>query len=100
MLINHSWYNFLEKIIFDFQITIDTAHPVQISSRSDNCVTTDIMWKSPKMPKKWSSLKNQTKTFGSPVSISLYKVLNQYLIENFDQMNSKNFTENINRIEY
>ena len=43
MLINPSLHNFLENIIFDFQITIDTVHPVQISSRSDNCITTDIM---------------------------------------------------------
>ena len=39
MLINSSLHNFLENIIFDFQITIDTVHPVQISSRSDNCIT-------------------------------------------------------------
>ena len=43
MLINPSLHDFLENIIFDFQITIDTVHPVQISSRSDNCITTDIM---------------------------------------------------------
>ena len=43
MLINPSLHNFLENIIFDFQITIDTVHPVQISSRSDNCITIDIM---------------------------------------------------------
>ena len=43
MLINHSLYNFLEKDIFDFQITIDKVNPVQISSRSDNLITTDIM---------------------------------------------------------
>ena len=36
MLINPSLNNFLENIIFDFQITIDTVHRVQISSRSDN----------------------------------------------------------------
>ena len=38
MLINPSLHNFLENVIFDFQITIDTIHPVQISSRSDNCM--------------------------------------------------------------
>ena len=43
MLIDLFLHNFLEKIIFDFQITIDRVHPVQISSRSDNCITTDIM---------------------------------------------------------
>ena len=59
MLIYPSWYNFLEKNIFDLQITIDRVHPVQISSRSDNCITTDIMWKSPIMPKKRQSLKNR-----------------------------------------
>ena len=42
-----------------FQITIDREHPVQIPSRSDNCITTDIMQKSPKMLKKWLSLKNR-----------------------------------------
>ena len=47
MLINHSWYNFLENTIFDFQITKDRVHPVQISSCSDNCITTDIMPKKP-----------------------------------------------------
>ena len=43
MLINPSLYNFLEDIIFDFQITIDKVNPVQISSCSDNCITTDIL---------------------------------------------------------
>ena len=43
MLINPSLHNFLENIIFDFQKTIDTVYPVQISGRSDNCITTDIM---------------------------------------------------------
>ena len=43
MLINPSLHNFLEKNIFDLQITIDRVHPVQISSRSDNCITTHIM---------------------------------------------------------
>ena len=51
ILINPSSYNFLEKIIFDFQIAIDRAHPVQIASRSDYCISTHIMWKSPKKPK-------------------------------------------------
>ena len=32
MLINPSLKNFLENIIFHFQITIDRVHPVQISS--------------------------------------------------------------------
>ena len=36
-------YDFLEKVIFDLQITIDRVHPVQIPSRSDHCITTDIM---------------------------------------------------------
>ena len=57
MLINHSRYNFLENIIFDFQVTIERAHPIQISSRSDNCITTDIMWKSQKKAEKLT-LKN------------------------------------------
>ena len=43
MLINPSLYNFLAKIIFDFQVTIDSVHPVQILSRSDNYITTYIM---------------------------------------------------------
>ena len=38
MQINPSLYNF-----FDFQITIDGVHPVQISSCSNYCITTDIM---------------------------------------------------------
>ena len=42
MLINPSLYNFLEKIIFDLQITIDRVHPVQILSRSDYCITTQV----------------------------------------------------------
>ena len=42
---------FSEKIIFDLQITIARVHPVQISSRSDYCITTDIMWKTLKMQK-------------------------------------------------
>ena len=29
MLINPSYYDFLEQIIFDLQITIDIVHPVQ-----------------------------------------------------------------------
>ena len=43
MLINPPLHNPLGNIIIDFQITIDTVHPVQISSRSDNCITTNIM---------------------------------------------------------
>ena len=42
-LTNPSKYNFFKKIIFDLQITTDRVHPVQISSRSDNCITIDIM---------------------------------------------------------
>ena len=42
-LINPSYYNFLEQKFFNFQITTDRVHPVQISSRSDNCITTHIM---------------------------------------------------------
>ena len=57
MLINPSLNNFLENIIFDFQITIDKVHFVQISSPSDNCITTDIMQKTPRMVKKLKSLK-------------------------------------------
>ena len=43
MLMDPSLHNVLENIIFDFQIIIDRVHPVQISSNSDNCITTDIM---------------------------------------------------------
>ena len=43
MLLNPSLHNLLENAIFDFQITIDRVHHVQISSRPDNCITTDIM---------------------------------------------------------
>ena len=43
MLINPPLHDFLENIIFDFQITIDPVYPVQILSRSDNCITADIM---------------------------------------------------------
>ena len=43
MLINPSLHNFLEKIIFDFQLMIKIVHPVQISSHLDNCIITDIM---------------------------------------------------------
>ena len=38
-----SLHNFLENIIFDFQITIDKVQLNQISSPSDNCFTTDMM---------------------------------------------------------
>ena len=58
MLINPSWYNSLEKNNFDLHITIDRVHPVQISSRSDCCITTHIMRKTTKMPKKRLSAKN------------------------------------------
>ena len=51
MLINPSSYDFLEKITCDLQIPTDRVHPVQISSRSDNCISTDIISKSPKMQK-------------------------------------------------
>ena len=51
-------YQKLEKTVFDLQIIINTVHSVQTSSRSDLCITTEIMWKTPKMPKKWQSLKN------------------------------------------
>ena len=37
--------SFLEKSIFDLKITIPRVHPVQISSHSDYCITTGIMWK-------------------------------------------------------
>ena len=54
MLIHPPWYNFSEKILFDLQINIDWVHPVQISSRSYYCISTDIMWKTPNI-----SLKNR-----------------------------------------
>ena len=59
MFINPSCYNFLEKNIFDLQITIDRVHPVQILSCSHYCITTHILRKTPKMPKKRPSLKNR-----------------------------------------
>ena len=59
MLINLSWYGFLENIIFDLQITIPRAHPVTISSCSDYCITTDIMWKYTKKAEKRWSLKDR-----------------------------------------
>ena len=43
MLIDPYLYNFLENIIFGFQITIDRVHPAQILSSSDYCISTDIM---------------------------------------------------------
>ena len=52
MLFNASLYNFLEKIIFDFQITVDRVHPVHILSRLDYCITNNIMQKTQKMPQK------------------------------------------------
>ena len=45
----------LEKVIFDLRITIDRVHHVQISSPSDNCITTDIMWKTQKNAAKMKS---------------------------------------------
>ena len=48
MLINPSYYNFIEKIIFDLQITIDRVHPVQIFTCSDYYITTNKMQKTPK----------------------------------------------------
>ena len=36
MLIKPYLHNFLENIIFDFQIIIDRVQPVQIESHSDN----------------------------------------------------------------
>ena len=71
MLINSSLYNSLENIIFDLPITIDRVHPVQISSRPDHCITTDIMLKTQKMPKNdkvskigvWSLLNSQNQIF-------------------------------------
>ena len=32
----------LEKFTIDLQIGIPRVHPVQISSRSDHCITTDM----------------------------------------------------------
>ena len=46
-----SWNSFLENI-FDLQVTIDRVHPVGILSLSDYCITTDIMWQTPKTQKK------------------------------------------------
>ena len=43
MLINPSQHNFLEKIIFDVQITLDRVHAVRILSLLDYCITTHIM---------------------------------------------------------
>ena len=54
MLINPSEYNFLEKNIVVLQITIDRVHPVQSSSRSDYCNTTNIKWKHTKNAEKRS----------------------------------------------
>ena len=58
VLINPSWYSFLEKIILDIQVCIPREHPFQISSRSDYCIAADIMWKIPKMTKN-DSLQNR-----------------------------------------
>ena len=52
MLIYTFKYSFLEKTIFDLQISIPRVHPVEISSRSDYCITTDIIWKHTKNAKK------------------------------------------------
>ena len=51
LLINLPLYNLLEKIIFDLRISIDMVHHGQISSHSDYCITSNIIWKTPKMPK-------------------------------------------------
>ena len=53
MLINPSLHNFLENIIFDFQITIDRVHPIQISSRSYYCITTHITEKTQNVKKNY-----------------------------------------------
>ena len=38
MLINPSLHNLLENIIFDFQITMDTVHPVQIAKNVEKMI--------------------------------------------------------------
>ena len=56
MLMNASYYSFLEKSIFDIHMTIPRIHHVQISSGSD----LHYYWhnvKTPKMPKTWQSQK-------------------------------------------
>ena len=45
-------FNFLEEAIFDLQISIPREHPVQISSRLDYYITTDIIRKYTKNAKK------------------------------------------------
>ena len=47
----------LSKISFGLQITIDRVHHVQISSRSDYCISTDIMWKTKNVEKTTKSQK-------------------------------------------
>ena len=55
---------------FYLQISLPGVHPVQISSSSDYCITTDML-KTPKMPKKrpvskigvWSLLNSQNQIF-------------------------------------
>ena len=59
MLINPSLHNSLENTIFGFQITINRVHPVQILSRSDYCITTDIMWKNTKSAEKTIESQNR-----------------------------------------
>ena len=39
---------------------IDRVHPVQISSQSDYCITTDMMWRYTKIDEKENSLKNRS----------------------------------------
>ena len=56
MLINAS-SNCFFLIIFDLRITIPRVHPVQSSSRSGYCITTDIIGQTPKMPGKLVSNK-------------------------------------------
>ena len=51
IIMHPSWNSFLENI-FDLQVTIDRVHPVGILSLSDYCITTDIMWQTPKTQKK------------------------------------------------
>ena len=50
---------FFKEIKFDLQITIDRVHPVQSSSRSDYCITTVIIWKTLKLPKKQQVLRKR-----------------------------------------
>ena len=55
------WKKILDKKIqffFSTSSTIPSEHPVQISSCSDYCISTDLMWNTPKMLKigVWSLL--------------------------------------------